>query len=267
MKTFKDKITLCRNARGCFILDTIKGCSGVSNERPRGCYGDCYANSIASRYRLGFNKPIKRNFYKNASLLSLFGFDDSEHESEIIKSIKSISMPFVRIGEMGDPSEDWEHTINVCKSIAIAGKPIVIITKHWKSISKHLYNEIAKLPICVNTSISAMDTDGEIIHRLIEYENLKSCCKSILRIVSCDYNITNSEGARMAAIQERLFEKSPVINTVFRPSLKNPLVSNKVINVQKIQFLKASMIASVYKPDSYLGYCQDCPDMCGINLK
>jgi hypothetical protein len=262
MKQFKDKITLARNSRGCFILDTIKGCSGCTKERPLGCYGNCYAQAIASRYRLDFNNPIRRDFERD-NQPSLFGFDDTKHESKIVKAISNIDMPFVRMGEMGDPSEDWEHTIKVCKIIALAGKPIVIITKHWKQIPKELYATISKLDLYINTSISAMDTEGEIVHRLIEYEKLKDYCKSILRVVSCDFNASNIEGARMSCIQERLFAKDNIINTVFRPNANNPLVLGGVIKTKMIRFLGASMLASMFDKDSFLGYCKECPDMCG----
>ena len=42
--------------------------------------------------------------------------------------------------------------------------------------------------IIINTSISALDNDYEIEYKLNQYNNLKKYCKSILRIVSCDFN-------------------------------------------------------------------------------
>jgi hypothetical protein len=266
MKQFKNRITLVKNGRGCFILDTIKGCSVCAKDKPRGCYGDCYAKNIAGRYGMDFGQPVKRDFYRDHAQASLFDFEDAQHASEIIRAIRDIDMPFVRIGEMGDPSEDWRHTIDICETIALAGKPIVIITKHWKSIPRELYPKIAKMNICINTSISALDNDSEIIHRIIEYENMKDCCKSVLRIVSCDFNISNEEGSRRAEIQKRLFDKGRVIDTIFRPSVTNPLVTNGIINVQKVKFLKSQVLASVYNKDAYLGDCAHCPDLCGTAL-
>ena len=266
MKQFKDKITLVKNGRGCFILDTIKGCRVCAKDKPRGCYGDCYAKNIAGRYGMDFGQPIKRDFYRDESQASLFNFEDAEHASEIIRAIRDIPMPFVRIGEMGDPSEDWAHTIGICETIALAGKPIVIITKHWKSIPRELYEKISKINIYINTSISALDSDSEIIHRLIEYEKAKDFCKSILRIVSCDFNMSNEEGTRRANIQKRLFDKGPAIDTVFRPSATNPLITNETINTKKVRFLKSNVLASVYSAKAYLGDCAHCPDMCGLSL-
>lgn len=261
MKAFKDRITLVKNGRGCYILDTIKGCSVCAEEKPLGCYGDCYAKKITARYGLDFTRPVKRDFYQDPGQLRLFDFDDARHTSEIIKAIRTIDMPFVRIGEMGDPSEDWAHTLNICNIIKKAGKPIVIITKHWKSIPRELLPSIKGL--CVNTSISALDSDSEIIHRLIEYEKFREYCTSVLRIVSCNFNTENPEGARRAEIQTKLFEKAPIIDTVFRPSPDNPLVTNKIINVKKVLFLKSKVLASVHDDNAYLGDCAHCPDQCG----
>jgi hypothetical protein len=264
MKQFKDRITLVKNGRGCYILDTIKGCSGCSIERPRGCYGDCYASNIANRYGMDFSHIVPRKFYKDSSQLRLFDFEDARHLESIIDQIRKIDMPFVRIGEMGDPSEDWEHTIKICGAIAESGKPIVIITKHWKSIPYTLLSDIKMLNLIINTSLSALDSDSEIIHRLIEYERLKDVCNSVLRIVSCNFNLDNPEGARRAEIQDRLFNKPGIINTAFRPSANNPLVISGIILTKKVRFLKVSTLASIYDDAVYLGRCETCPDMCGI---
>jgi hypothetical protein len=264
MKQFKDIITLNKNARGCYILDTVKGCSVSLKEKPNGCYGDCYAKNIASRYGLDFTKPVNRKFHQEANQLFFNGFEDCHHEAEIIKQIKKASMSFVRIGEMGDPSENWEHTINVCKIISQSKKPIVIITKHWKTIPDNLLSEIEKLNICINTAISALDNEDEINHRLSQFNKMKNYCNSVLRIVSCDYNKKNKEAKQRNVIQEKLFNNDKIIDTVFRPSPKNPLVINNIINVEKIMFLKQNVLASVHNKNAYFGMCDTCPDMCGI---
>ena len=264
MKTFKDKISLVKNGRGCYILDTVKGCSVCEKEKPNGCYGDCYAKNIASRYKFDFSNPIKRDFYKDEKQLMFFDFVDNGHLCDVIKQIKKKEVPFVRIGEMGDPSEDWDHTINVCSAISYAEKPIVIITKHWNTIPDYLLDSIRMIDLCINTSISALDSAEEIEHRLEQYHRLKKYCNSVLRIVSCDFNLDNPEGAIRAEIQEELFENENIIDTVFRPNIKNPLVINGVIKTIKIPFLKSKVLASVYNSKPYLGYCPTCPDMCGV---
>jgi hypothetical protein len=264
MDGFKNQITLARNSRGCYILDTVKGCSGCNKERPRGCYGDCYAWNIASRYGRDFSRIVKRDFAQDYEQARLFEFDDSRHTSDILRAISEADMPFIRIGELGDPSEDWEHTLNVCKIITNAGKKIVIITKHWKSIPESLLFETKGLYI--NTSISALDTDAEIKHRLTQYERLGKYCNSILRVVSCDFNTGNEEGTRRAKIQEYLLSIKPHIDTVFRPNKSNSLISSGIINVKKIKFLRNTMLASMHDENIYMGVCDNCPDMCGLTL-
>ena len=266
MKTYKPIITLVRNERGCYILDTVKGCSVCGKEKPLGCYDDCYAKNIASRYGFDFTNPIKRDFQYDKEQIYFYGFEDEKHTSEIIGKIKNIKMPFIRIGEMGDPSEDWQHTINICRIISAAQKPIVIITKHWKIIPDELLTELSRANICINTSISALDSNSEISNRLEQYNRLKPYCKSVLRIVSCDFNKENPEGFFRAVIQNELFKNEKVIDTVFRPNAKNPLIVNGVIKTEKVKFLKQKMLASMRNKETYFGRCETCPDMCGINL-
>jgi|WetSurMetagenome_2_1015567.scaffolds.fasta_scaffold14042_3 hypothetical protein len=263
MKNYKGKITLIKNHRGCYILDTVKGCK-ICKSKSLGCYDNCYAQNIASRYDFNFREPIKRDFCKDNKQLYFNGFYDTSDIGKLICKIKNIDMPFIRIGEMGDPSEDWEHTINICKEISISKKAIVIITKHWKIINNNLLNDIKKLNITFNTSISALDNNFEIEHRLKQFERLKKYCNSILRIVSCDFNENNQEGYIRNKEQIKLFNNNKIIDTVFRPSLNNKLVKDKIINVKKIKFLKNNVWASMVDENAYLGYCNSCPDMCGI---
>jgi hypothetical protein len=256
MKTYKKEITLNKNRRGCYILDTIKGCSVCLETYPKGCYDDCYAKNIANRYSFDFSKSIKRQFIEDNKQLYLFGFKDISHIEKIKKEIRKCNLPFIRIGEMGDPSEDWDHTINICKEINDCGKVIVIITKHWKALSDKTLNEIKKLNICINTSISALDTEQQFSYRLTQFYRLKPYCKSVLRVVSCDFNKENPEGFSRSILQEELFKHTPNIDTAFRPSKDNRLVIGNIINIEKTKFVEGNVL---------VGKCKDCPDQCGIN--
>lgn len=268
MKTYKESITLNRNSRGCYILDTVKGCPAGSLYDGKWCYGDCYAKNIADRYGFDFLKVKLRRFTSDDSQLMLFGFKDRDHIAQIIREIKAADMPFIRIGEMGDPSVAWEHTLKVCQEIQEGGKPIVIITKHWKAVPESLMGALANMDICINTSVSALDEEEEIEHRLGEFERLKSVCKSVLRIVSCDFNKDHADGLDRHLVQEELFKVGgkSVIDTVFRPSPSNLWVTKKIINVRRVKFLRAEVLASVRKPDTYFGMCGTCPDMCGVTV-
>lgn len=264
MKKYKPEITLIKNNRGCYIIDTVKGCSGVNRKNPRGCYGDCYANNIASRYGFDFKNAVNRDFKRDTEQLYLFGFKDQRHENEIIEMIKKINMPFIRIGEMGDPSQDWEHTLNICDIISQAKKKIVIITKHWKSIPENLLPKLKNLDITINTSVSALDDTIDLDYKLDQYNRLKLYCNSVLRIVSCDFNKNNEIGEQKSIIQKMLFKNKNIVDTIFRPSINNIFVAEKIINVKKIKFLKSYVLASVYNDKSYFGDCKNCPDMCGV---
>ena len=42
MRTYKNIISLSKNGRGIWDLDTIKGCESGLLENDKGCYNDCY---------------------------------------------------------------------------------------------------------------------------------------------------------------------------------------------------------------------------------
>jgi hypothetical protein len=264
MKEYKSEITLNRNKRGCYILDTVKGCSGGRRHNNKGCYGDCYAKRIADRYRFNFSKPMIRNINNIENQLFLFGLKDRTHTDKIRKEINKAKMPFIRIGEMGDPSENWEHTLSVCEEILPINKKLVIVTKHWNIISDKMLKMVGKLGICINTSISALDDEEEIQHRLSQFYRLKDVCNSVLRIVSCDFNKDNPEGLGRFILQEELFKHKNNIDTIFRPSPTNQFLISNVIKAKKTRFIDSFVLASVYNKKTYFGKCGSCNEMCGI---
>lgn len=265
MKTYKSIISLSKNERGIWDLDTIKGCKSGLLENPNGCYNDCYAYKTAKRYGIDFSKSIERYF------------ENEIHRNLIVKQIEKIDMPFIRIGCSGDPSENWQHTINIIKQIKensqlslfdiSSKKQIVIITRHWNTLTDEQLNELSKYNICVNTSVSALDNERLINKSLNEYERLKPYCKSVLRIVSCDFNELNNIGKQKAEIQRKLFKNDLTIDTVFRPSSKNEFVLNEIINVKKMGFMKSKALVSKFNKKAYLGKCGTCLEMCGLNVK
>lgn len=265
MKQFKDSISLVKNSRGCWIIDTVKGCSVCASSKPHGCYGDCYAKRIASRYGIDFGTPVSRRFDENKQY-ALFDFVDGRHEEDIVNQVNAIDMPFVRIGDMGDPSEDWFHTLKVCATIHKAGKQIVIITKHWKRIPNEYLGSLRDLGIIINTSVSALDSASELRYRLGEYLRLSDHCKSVLRVVSCDFNTETREGLAMDEVQEDLLRHDRVIDTILRPSSGNSLVTSGVIKIEKVRFMRAKVLASRHDESVFMGMCSECPDMCGVNL-
>jgi hypothetical protein len=264
MKTYKNIISLSKNGRGIWDLDTIKGCESGLLENEKGCYSDCYALKTAKRYGIDFSKSIERNF------------ESESHRLQIIKQIEKIDMDFIRIGCSGDPSENWEHTLNIIKQIRYnsqlslfdisSKKQIVIITRHWKTLTDLQLEEIKKYNICINTSVSALDNENLISNSLYEYNRIKPYCKSVLRVVTADFNIQNKTGLKMSLIQNELLKNENVIDTVFRPSNKNEFVINGIINVKKMAFMKSKALVSKFNKKAFLGKCENCLEMCGIKL-
>jgi len=100
MRSYSTKISLTKNSRGIYSLDTSIGCaSGIANETG-GCYNDCYAAKSAKLYGYDFSKTVQRNF------------ESEYHRRFILRQINKIPLDFVRIGTSGDPSENWENTIS-----------------------------------------------------------------------------------------------------------------------------------------------------------
>jgi len=182
MREFANKITLTKNFRGVYDLDTSKGCCSGMLNNPKGCYNDCYAARYSRKYGYDFSKTSFRYFTSES------------HKQSIIKQINKIELPFVRIGVTGDPSENWGHVMKVINDISECNKEIVIITKHWKNLTTKQLIELSKHNICVNTSISALDSIKHFKNRLKQYDRIKDYCNSVLRIISCDFNKTNLTG-------------------------------------------------------------------------
>jgi hypothetical protein len=145
-------------------------------------------------------------------------------------------------------------------------KEIVIITKHWAVLSYEQLKRISKLKICINTSVSAIDEKRQLDLCLNEYERIKPYCKSILRLVSFDFNTNSNEGKIYSEIQAQIFSKYEVLDTVFRSSKNNQLVKNGIINIHKTKFLGKKTYVSKFNKKTYFGNCKNCLEMCGVNM-
>lgn len=251
---FSNKITLIKNSRGIYDLDTIKGCYYGMKLNKNGCYGNCYAAKNLRQYGFDFTKSQKRVFHNFNQLIL------------IKKEIMSINMPFIRIGVSGDPSENWKHLISIINLIHGCNKTIVIITKHWKPLTNLQLKELSRFDICFNTSVSALDNNNLILYRLNQYNRIKKYCKSILRIVSCNFNLNNLTGFNLYEIQKKLFENNKTIDTIFRVNKNNIYVKYNIIKIEKIKFLNNYCFASIYNKNTFFGYCNKCLEMCGLNL-
>jgi cytochrome c553 len=226
----------------------------MTNE-PGGCYNDCYAAKSAKIYGYDFGKTVLRSF------------ENERHRRRVMGQINRAKLDFIRIGCSGDPSEDWEHTISILKKIDKCNKKIVIITKHWTHLTNEQLAYLGTINVCVNTSVSALDKPHLRESCLEQYNRLKPFCKSILRIVSCDFNTENPTGFLLDKIQHNLFKNDDTLDTVLRVNKNNPLVLDGVINVKEMVFLGQKTLASKLNKNTYFGKCSTCHEMCGASMK
>lgn len=255
MKYYKDELTVEENQKGVLDLDTIKGCTLGCMNCEKGCWGLCYAYKIANFRGIDFTKSITR------------WLKTQKQMKEIGKKIFRSEKEFIRIGTMGDPCHNWDYTIRICKWIVNSKKPIVIITKHWIKMTDEQMKELGDMNVIINTSLSALDTDEQIEYRLEQYNRYKKYGPSVLRIISCDFNEETSEGKRMADIQKELFKNENIIDNPLRVPLSYQLVKDGIIRVKKIMDINSAVYMSKFNPDTYIGVCENCPEMCGINFK
>lgn len=254
MRAYSSKIALLKNGRGVYSLDPSIGCSsGMANEIG-GCYNDCYAAKSSKLYGYDFSKTVLRDF------------ENEKHRKKILHQINSIPLPFVRMGTSGDPSEDWEHTIKILQGIATCNKEIVIITKHWKNLEQWHLELFRSTNVCVNTSVSALDNHNVLSNGLSQFNRLKPFCKSVLRVVTCDFNTDTEIGKRSDELQKSILLHGDILETVLRVGKNNPLVKSGLIRVSKEDFLGKQVLASKRKKSIYFGTCNNCKQMCGVNV-
>ena len=255
MREYSNKISITKNSRGIYSLDTSIGCASGMNNEDGGCYNDCYAAKSAKLYGYDFSKTILRSFI------------NEKHRIKVVSQINKIKLDFIRIGTSGDPSENWEHTISIMKQIDMCNKQIVIITKHWTNLSNEQLEYLGTINVCINTSVSALDKPQLLSNSIDQYNILKKYCKSILRIVSCDFNLSNEIGNKLSIIQHELFKNDDIIDTILRLNRKNELIKNGIVNVKESTFLGKKALISKFNRNTYFGKCSNCHEMCGVLIK
>lgn len=231
------------------------GCYSGLRHNAKGCYNDCYSAKSAKIYGYDFGKTVLRNF------------TDRYHRQRIVSQINNAKLDFIRIGCSGDPSENWQHCVNIMKSIKWVNKQIVIITKHWSNLTDEQLEYFSTVNVCINTSVSALDAPRQLTNSLEQYNRIKRYCRSILRIVSCDFNLENETGRYLFDIQKSLFGNEDTIDTIFRPSKNNPFVVKGIVKVKEGVFNGSKTLMSKINKKTYSGKCSNCLEMCGVNIK
>jgi hypothetical protein len=244
------------NSKGVLDIDTVKGCEmGMSAYPDGGCYGNCYAATIAARYRLDFTVSVKRE------LADWIGW----HRDAVIRQMLAHPARWYRIGVFGDPCHAWDHTVRVCSALRPAGMVPVIVTKHWRALTGDNLSRLGELGAVVQTSVSGMDSDGEIRHRLTQFERIRaSGLNSVLRVVTCSFG-KSVWADRCADHQRRLLQQRPVINTPFRIAATAARVASGEIRVtRRRDSIGGGRLVSLNAEDAFLGVCSECPDQCGV---
>jgi hypothetical protein len=249
-------VTASLNHKGCLDVDTVKGCTyGMRDPSGRGCYGECYARTIAVRYGIAFDRAVSRGFA-----------DIIRHRDTIIHQVMTHPASWYRIGVMGDPSHDWDHTIRMIRAIRPARKTAVIVTKHWVPLSDDQISKLLESDVIFNTSTSGLDTDAQMRYRVGQIQRLREYgIPSVNRVVTCDFG--ESDWARECSeAQEYLLSLTPVIDNPLRVSPGNPRVlSGEIRTERRHESVGGGTLVSLHDQSVYLGDCPGCPDQCGVS--
>lgn len=176
-RLYKPVLTVAVNRKGVIDVDTTKGCTfGMRAYPDGGCYGECYAAKTAALYGIDFTQSVSRQFC------------DREHRDAVVKQMLPMPATWYRIGTFGDPSHDWTHTIAVLRPLRWTNKTPVVITKHWETLTDKQVDDLRWLKAVVNTSVSGLDTEKEICHRVRQRDRLATAgMRSVLRVVTCAF--------------------------------------------------------------------------------
>jgi len=240
------------NRKGVLDVDTVKGCAAGMAGRPMGCYGACYAAATARFRGIDFTKAVTRTTYGAA------------HTSRIEHAVKMAPHGLFRVGTMGDPCHDWEHTVQAVEWLASYAVPVVV-TKHWYIATDEQLRRLVRCGAVLNTSVSALDTAPQLSHRegqVKRYARLGGV--SVSRAVSCDFDRSHPTGLRLADIQDRLLSQRHVIDNPLRIPTNHELVVSGVVRVHARRDLATVRMVSVARDDTYIGHCDMCPEKCGV---
>lgn len=253
---YSSSLTVIENRKGVLDVDTVKGCTlGMMAYPKTGCYGACYANAIAKTYGQDFPASVSR-------------IPRDDERKSIEKKIRDHPASWFRIGTMGDPCHDWPLLVDVCEWLWQIKQPI-IVTKHWTPISDELLERLAKCDVVLNTSVSGLDTDNELRHRLNQHERFdKAGVESILRLVSCKFGDT-AQGCEWDARQHAIIDycNGKYIDNPLRITAKDQRVVDGHIVVEKRMDIAKEVWMSVLNDGVYTGHCSKCPDQCGATRR
>lgn len=247
-------LTVSENKKGVLDVDTVKGCTdGLLRYSGNGCYGECYACKTAKTYGIDFSSSVPRKLTEK-NIISCFN------------TVKNHCNTWYRVGVAGDPSFDWDNTIDVISKLKAAKKIPVIVTKHWRVLSDSQLEKLSSLNVVFNTSVSGLDTDSEIKERFFQYSRIKQHgITSVCRVVTCDFGNTDF-GRSCKEKQDYLLSTPNVIDNPFRVGKNNQMViSGDILITRKTKSIGGgSKFVSLHDNSIFLGHCNKCLDQCGI---
>jgi hypothetical protein len=242
------------NRKGVLDIDTVKGCTdGMAAYPNGGCYGECYAARTAKRFGIDFTQSVKRHLHTQW------------HKSTLTRIMGESGLSWYRVGTAGDPSFNWSHTIQIIRRLWFMEMTPVVVTKVWREPTDEQIGKLRNASAVVNISVSGMDTDEELQHRLTQRERfIQVGLRTVTRVVTCAFG--SSEWARRCAEKQTyLMSLEPVIDNPLRPSLKNwRVLEGDIIVERRPDSVGGGKTVSLYLPSAYLGKCGYCPDQCGI---
>ena len=247
-------LTAIENGKGVLDVDTVKGCTlGMEAYPCGGCYGECYAYKTARRYGLDFTQSVPRKLFRS-------------NKTDVFITVKNHKTNWYRVGTAGDPCHDWNNTIEVLEFLQKTGKTPVIITKHWTPLTDDQLIRLSDLSAVINTSVSALDTEDELIHRIEQIGRIKYAgMKSVSRVVTCNFG--DSQWAKeRKEVQDYLLSFAHVIDNPLRASKSNIYVQRgDILLTRKDESIGGGEYVSLHCDSVYLGTCGDCPDQCGVD--
>lgn len=254
LKEYKPYLSAHLNRKGVLDIDTVKGCElGMTAYPDGGCYGVCYACKTARLYGYDFTKSVSRKIGK------------SEH-IHVENIVKKHNAPWFRTGNMGDPSHNWDHTVDICEWLGKFKIPVVV-TKHWIPMSNNHAVALKKCGTVVNTSTSPLDTKEEIEYRVNTFKWLKEFgIKSVLRVVSVKCGPTG-KGNELNRVQKEIFKNAPIIENPLRIPMTDKRVILGDIIIQRHKDKGGGSTVSVLNSSAFIGPCNICPDQCGVKFK
>lgn len=252
---YRPFITATENGKGVLDVDTVKGCTlGMQAYPDGGCYGECYAYRTAGRYGINFLQSVSRKLFKS-------------NRADVFIIVKNHGASWYRVGTAGDPCHDWDNTIEVLEFLRMALKIPVIVTKHWITLSDEQLEKLNKLSAVVNTSVSALDSEEEMAHRIKQMDRLKKAgIKSIPRVVTCNFG-NSAWGKERKEKQDFLLSFDHAIDNPLRAPKSNKYVMRgDIILTRKDESVGGgNKFISLHNNNIYLGTCGDCPDQCGVD--